>query len=110
MRARLTLFSRVSDRVSHACSSPWPVLCTSVVIFGWLGYGLCLGYGDWSLGMDLLLGLPPLWLAFLLVNGQNRTSKATLAQNERILDAIPEADSSAKRLDECEEDEIDRLR
>lgn len=99
---------RVTDGASYYIGSLWVFLIAAAAI-GLTG-AIWAFSDEWRSWLDTVVGVLTFLLMFPLQASLNRTSKAQQAKDDEIINALPEARNELIRADECDDDEIDRIR
>ena len=91
--------------------SPWAFALALLVCLGWLVAGPVCSYSDtWQLTINTGTTIVTFLAVFLIQHTQNRDTMATQLKLDELLRAIRSARTGLVNLEECSDEELERLR
>ena len=104
------LFRRFAQKTSAIVGSPWMFLVAVAVIIVWATLGPMADYSDtWQLIINTGTTIITFLMVFLIQNTQNRDARAIHIKLDELLLSVKRARTSLVDLEECSDEELDRL-
>jgi low affinity Fe/Cu permease len=103
-------FRRLAQFVSLQAGSPWVALSAFLLVLLWLASGPWFGYSDhWQLIINTGTTIVTFLMVFLIQNAQNRDAKALHLKLDELIRGVQGARTFMVRLEQCSDEELDRL-
>ena len=104
-------FRRLAQGVATAAGSPWASVAALVTVGVWLASGPLFDYSDrWQLIINTGTTIVTFLMVFLIQNAQNRDAKALHLKLDELIRGVQGARNHLVNLEECTDEELDRLR
>jgi low affinity Fe/Cu permease len=105
------VFRRFASRTAAALGSPWAFLVALVGCIGWAITGPMFGYSQtWQLVINTATTLVTFLAVFLIQNTQNRDALAIHLKLDELLRAVGHARNRLIDLENCTDEELEKLR
>ena len=103
-------FHTFAKRTSDWVGSPWAFILAVVVVIIWTTTGPLFDYSDtWQLVINTGTTIVTFLMVFLIQNSQNRDAKAIHLKLDELIHKVKGARNSLIDLEDCTDDELDRL-
>ena len=103
-------FHAFAKRASGWVGSPWAFILAVLVVVIWTGTGSLFQYSDtWQLIINTGTTIVTFLMVFLIQNSQNRDAKAIHLKLDELIHKVKGARDSLIDLEDCTDDELDRL-
>jgi low affinity Fe/Cu permease len=104
------LFQKLAQRSALAMGSAWAFLLALLTILVWAALGPPLHFSEnWQLVINTSTTIVTFLMVFLIQSTQNRDTKAVHLKLDELIRAIHGARNSMVDLENCTEEELDRL-
>jgi low affinity Fe/Cu permease len=105
------LFRRFAHAVASAAGSPWASILALGTVLLWLASGPLFAYSDgWQLMINTGTTIVTFLMVFLIQNAQNRDARALHLKLDELIRGVQGARNHMVNLEECTDEELDRLR
>jgi low affinity Fe/Cu permease len=106
----MALLRRIALRLPQIVGTPQAFLAAIVVVLGWLVWGVVARWNDsWLLWPSALASVLTFLIAFSLQYTQNRDTRAIQLKLDEILRASGEARDELMKLEQLDDDELERV-
>src|SRR5262245_22634574 len=103
-------FRRWAQHTALVVGSPSAFLVALVVVLVWLGSRPFFGFSDtWQLVINTGTTIVTFLMVFLIQNSQNRDARAIQLKLDELLRAVTPARTDLVDLENCSDEELDRL-
>jgi low affinity Fe/Cu permease len=110
VRAMREQFRKFSHSVSCAVGSPMAFVLAIGVIIAWAATGPVLHFSDtWQLVINTGTTIVTFLMVFLIQNTQNRDARAIQLKLDELLRAVQQARTELVDLENCSDEQLDRL-
>ncbi len=104
------LFRRFSSRASELVGTPWAFILAVVTLLVWAATGPAFGFSDtWQLVVNTGTTIVTFLMVFLIQNTQNRDARAIHLKLDELLRAVSTARTGMVDLENCSDEELERL-
>lgn len=111
MKKNLSLFTRLSMRVSAQAGHPGTFFLALGTVVVWAVSGPVFGFSDtWQLVINTGTTIVTFLMVFLIQNTQNRDSEALQIKLDELIHCLGEANNSLLDLEQLDDSELDRIR
>ena len=90
------VLTKAMNRLADAAGKPIVFVGAIVIIIGWFIYSQFLEYDTWFDIMDVTIFIVTFLMLFIVQASQNADTEAMQDKLDKILDALPQADTKAK--------------
>jgi low affinity Fe/Cu permease len=103
-------FRQCAQRTACAVGSPFAFLIALSVVVVWAVTGPIFGFSDtWQLVINTGTTIVTFLMVFLIQNSQNRDGRAIQLKLDELLRAVSQARTDLVDLENCSDEELDRL-
>lgn len=104
------LFHKIAHKTSNAVGSAWAFSVAILIIIAWAASGPIFGFSDtWQLVINTSTTIVTFLMVFLIQNTQNRDAKVLHLKLDELIRVTKSARNHLVDLEDCTEEELDRL-
>lgn len=104
-------FRKFSNLTATAVGSPWAFIAAATAVVVWAATGPVFGFSaEWQLVINTGTTIITFLMVFLIQTAQNRDAQALHLKLDELIRAVDRARNELIDLENCTDDEIERLR